>query len=412
MTGSSTEPGRLRTSAPWVALAGSIAAMVVFLQITAVEYYLGDLRVFVSAPGWLADGTLYDAASRTGDGSVMLPFLYPPWVAAAFTPLTWLPFPVVAVGWTVLGIAALLGSVLLSLSLVTGQRHLGAVGLWRSAAWWSAGLLWIAPVRHCLYEGQLALLLLLAVLIGGWSARSVAGAAIGLAAAAKIVPFAALLGPVLAGRYRTVGWGLAGVAVPLAVGWMAFPAMSRRFLLEGSGLDAVERVGGVGTVANQSLRAALSRFIGADIGWQWPWWLGAAVLTALAVTVLVRRPGDRAVALWVPTVLAAALFPLGWTHQWVWLIPLLIWLRRGPARRTRWARTLSGLWLFGSVAPMIELLLFVQQSNYIYGRPLWQALFGAAYVLGTAVTFGCAARASTAQPTPAETTETETTACH
>lgn len=365
--------------------------MAVFLRLTAAEYYLGDLRVFVSAPGWLAEGTLYDAMSRTGDGSVELPFLYPPWVAVAFAPLSWLPFPVLAAGWTVVGIGALAGGVLLSLSLVTGVRTLRDPALLRSAAWWTAGLLWIAPVRHCLYEGQLALLLLLAVLVGVWSARPAVGAAIGLAAAAKIVPAAALPGLLLTGRRRALAWAAAGAVAPILLGWIAYPHASRTYLLDGSVLAAVERVGGVATVANQSLRAAMSRFTGSDIGWQSPWWLAAALLTALAAAVLIRRRDDRAVVLWVPTVLAAALFPLGWTHQWVWLIPMLVWLRRGPIRNERWARLLSGAWMFGLAAPVVESLLFVQQSNYVYARPLWQAVCGAAYVLGAAVTFAAAA---------------------
>ncbi|WP_054814834.1 hypothetical protein [Nocardia arizonensis] len=52
----------------------SLAAMAVFLIVTASDYYLGDLRVFVSSPGWAADGQLYEAAARTGDGSVAIPF--------------------------------------------------------------------------------------------------------------------------------------------------------------------------------------------------------------------------------------------------------------------------------------------------------------------------------------------------
>lgn len=335
---------RLRTAAPWLSLALSVAGMAVFLRVTTGEYYLGDLRVFVAAPQWLAEGSLYRATSPTGAGDVWIPFLYPPWVAAVFTPWSWLPFPVTAVLWTVLGLTALGVSVLLTLSLVTGQRQLRDRTLLRSAAWWSAGLLWITPVRHCPYEGQVSLLLLVAVVAGVWCARPASAVAIGLATATKFAPGAALVTLAVQRRPRALLWGLAGFVIPLALGAAVYPAQSRQYLADGAILDAVDRVGGVATVANQSLRAAMSRFAGADVGWQASWLLAAAFLTICATAVLIRRRGDRAVALWAPTVLAAALIPLGWTHQWVRVIPMLVWLRRGPDRRSGWARTLSLLW--------------------------------------------------------------------
>lgn len=201
------------------ALLLSVAAMGVFLIVTASDYYLGDLRVFVSAPGWAADGRLYEAVTRTGDGSVTIPYLYPPWVALAFAPLSVLPFALVAVLWTVAGVTALVVSVLLLSSLLSGRSAVRDPHLLSSAAWWSAGLLWIAPVRHCLYEGQLSLLLLCAVVVAVWSARPVAGVLAGPAAAAKIVPVAAFAAvgsrgragccgpaPVRSCRSRWAGW--------------------------------------------------------------------------------------------------------------------------------------------------------------------------------------------------------------
>lgn len=40
----------------------------------------------------------------------------------------------------------------------------------------------------------------------------------------------------------------------------------------------------------------------------------------------------------------------------------------------------------GLLSPAVELLLLIQKSNYVYDRPLWQALAGAAYVLGAITT--------------------------
>ncbi|WP_054814833.1 hypothetical protein [Nocardia arizonensis] len=60
-------------------------------------------------------------------------------------------------------------------------------------------------------------------------------------------------------------------------------------------------------------------------------WIAAAVpLLGSAALVVARFRHDRVVLIWVPSAVAAALFPLGWSHQWIWLVPMLMWLRANP----------------------------------------------------------------------------------
>lgn len=373
-------------------LVASIAGIGLFLRAVTNEYYMGDLRVFRAAPQWLAEGRLYSETVYIGN-DMSIPYIYPPWDAVLFQPLELLPMSATAVWWTLVSILSLLSAISMALSLATGLR-LGEPRLIGMAMLWTAGALWFAPVRHTLFEGQLGLILMALVLLAVWSRAPQMGFFAGLAAAVKLTPVVALVTLAWEGRWRHVCWALGGILATTAVGFLAAPKLTMDFLL-GVTLESVERVGGGATVANQSLRAALSRAWGADVGFGLPWLVAAAVLVGLGITVMVRFRGDILVALWVPTCVTAALTPLSWTHHWVWLIPMVIWLCHGQAPRSLGMRMVTGLWLAGLLIPIIEILLFVQTSHEIYARPVWQVLAGASYVIGLAVVLAALALRTT-----------------
>lgn len=66
------------------------------------------------------------------------------------------------------------------------------------------------------------------------------------------------LAPAVQRRPRAVGWGLVAFAIPPALGAAAYPAQSRQYLADGALLDAVDRGGGVATVASQSVQATVA----------------------------------------------------------------------------------------------------------------------------------------------------------
>ncbi|MBL7258457.1 glycosyltransferase 87 family protein [Paractinoplanes lichenicola] len=88
----------------WIWLAAAIAgAVTVGVALgRPAQARLTDLSVYLGAVGGLADGdSLYDFTRGAA------PFTYPPFAALIFTPLTWLPVPVVQVAWTLVTLATI-----------------------------------------------------------------------------------------------------------------------------------------------------------------------------------------------------------------------------------------------------------------------------------------------------------------
>ena len=112
-------------------------------------------------------------------------------------------------------------------------------------------------------------------------------------------------------------------------------------------LGDAHRVGPIGTSFNQSWRGGISRILGHDAGY------GPLVLAAIAVTAVlavlawraVGGASDRLGAIVVVQLFGLLSSPISWTHHWVWLIPLMIWLLHGPLRERLGARILGWGWL-------------------------------------------------------------------
>lgn len=133
------------------------------------------------------------------------------------------------------------------------------------------------------------------------------------------------------------------------------------------------RVGPIATSFNQSWRGAISRILGHDAGF------GPLVLAAIASTavlaILAWRAldrSDRLGKLLVVELFGLLLSPISWTHHWVWLVPLMIWLIDGPARERPGARILGWGWLVLTIVGVPWLLSFAQPSIWqIAGRGIW-----------------------------------------
>lgn len=149
------------------------------------------------------------------------------------------------------------------------------------------------------------------------------------------------------------------------------------------------RVGPIATSFNQSWRGAISRILGHDAGF------GPLVLAAIASTavlaILAWRAldrSDRLGKLLVVELFGLLLSPISWTHHWVWLVPLMIWLIDGPARERPGARILGWGWLVLTIVGVPWLLSFAQPSIWQIGRPWYLAWAGLVYVVATLATLG------------------------
>jgi alpha-1,2-mannosyltransferase len=372
----------LRTAAP-VLLVVSIAARLGLTYLGPNGANFVDLHVYLGGAAALDHpGTLYNFVYGEHTPDFPLPFTYPPFAAIVFYPLHLLPFGLAGFLWQVAMIAALYGSVrisqgLLGVSAGTGQRVAMA---------WTAVAIWIEPLRNNFDYGQINVFLMLAVLWAAYTTRWwLSGLLIGLASGIKLTP--AIAGVYLVGVRR---FGAAAFSAVVFFGTVALSALivgdQTRYYFTVLLGDA-HRVGPIATSINQSWRGGISRILGHDAGFAPP------VLAAIAVTavlaVLAWRAvdsSDRLGKLLVVELFGLLMSPISWTHHWVWLVPLMIWLIHGPRRERRGARIVGWGWLALTVIGVPWLLLFAQPNIWQISRPWYLAWAALAYIVAAVVT--------------------------
>ncbi|MCT7657004.1 mannosyltransferase [Mycobacterium deserti] len=374
-------PARLAAAAPLL-LVVSIAARLAWTYLVPNGANFVDLHVYVGGAGTLGQpDALYDYVYSEQTPDFPLPFTYPPFAAVVFYPLQMLPFGVIAFAWQLGIIAALYGVVRISQRLLSGDADR------RTAMLWTAVGIWIEPLRSTFDYGQINVLLVLAVLYAVYSTRWwLSGLLLGLAAGVKLTP--AVSGMYFLGARR---WGAAVFSAVVFFGTVAISALiiggeTRYYFTELLG-DA-DRVGPIGTSFNQSWRGGISRILGHDAGY------GPAVLLGIAVTAVmaalawraVGGASDRLGAIVVVQLFGLLLSPISWTHHWVWLIPLMIWLLHGPLRSRLGARVLGWGWLVLTLIGVPWLLSFAQPTIWVIPRPWYLAWAGLVYIVATLAT--------------------------
>lgn len=339
-----------------------------------------DLRVYTDGAARLGRGDLYDFTHVTGDGP--LPFTYPPFAAVVLYPWHFLPFPVAAVSWQLLSLAALYLSIRICFQLL---RPAGPPP-WRLVAVCTVLAMWTEPVRVTLSLGQVNLFLLLAALAAIRS-RSwvVSGLLIGTAAGIKLTPAIGGLYFVARRRWGAAAMSAAAFAATVALAYAIDPRQTWRYFTVLLG-DA-NRIGPVGSVWNQSLRGTLSRFAGYDIATGWPW-LAACALTAMLAFLAWRAlpGGDLLGTMLVMQLLGLMVSPISWLHHFVWLIPLVLWFSCGPVRDRAGARVLASCWAVALAAGPWA-LGGLEPSLWVIPRPLPVAILHAIYAAGVWATF-------------------------
>ena len=381
-----------------VLLAASVAARLAWTYLLPNGANFVDLHVYIGGAAALDHpGTLYSYVYAEQTPDFPLPFTYPPFAALVFYPLHLLPFGLVAFCWQVGIVAALYGVVRVSqrlLGVAAGDGH-------RTAMLWTAVAIWIEPLRSTFDYGQVNVILVLGVLYAAYSSRWwLSGLLVGLAAGVKLTP--AVTGLYFLGMRR---WGavifsavifLATVGLSIAV----IGQQARYYFIELLG-DA-SRIGPIGTSFNQSWRGGISRILGHDAGY------GPLVLAAIAVTAVLallawRALGadgdrDRLGSLLVVQLFGLLISPISWTHHWVWLVPLMIWLIHGPWRMRPAARLLGWGWLALTVIGVPWLLSFAQPTIWQISRPWYLAWAGLIYIVATLVTLGWIAASGRREP--------------
>lgn len=393
----SAPAGTLARLAP-VLLAASVAARLVWTYLVPNGANFVDLHVYIGGAAALDQpGSLYSYVYADQTPDFPLPFTYPPFAALVFYPLHLLPFGLVAFCWQVGIMAALYGVVRVS------QRLLGAAadrsplaapsadGGHRTAMLWTAVAIWIEPLRSTFDYGQVNVILVLGVLCAAYSSRWwLSGLLVGLAAGVKLTP--AVTGLYFLGMRR---WG---AAIFSAVVFLATVGLSIAVIGQQARyyftdlLGDASRIGPIGTSFNQSWRGGISRILGHDAGYG-PLVVGAIAVTAVLALLAWRALGadgdrDRLGSLLVVQLFGLLISPISWTHHWVWLVPLMIWLIHGPWRLRPGARLLGWGWLLLTVIGVPWLLSFAQPTIWQISRPWYLAWAGLIYIVATLATLG------------------------
>ncbi|WP_246540819.1 mannosyltransferase [Mycobacterium spongiae] len=373
----------------------SVAARLMWTYLVPNGANFVDLHVYLGGAAALDHpGTLYSYVYADQTPDFPLPFTYPPFAAVVFYPLHLLPFGVVAFLWQVGSMGALYGVVRIS------QRLMGvAAGSGYAAAMlWTAIAIWIEPLRSNFDYGQINLLLVLAAL---WAVRStrwwLSGLLVGLATGVKLTPAITAIYFLGVRRLRAAAFSAVVFIATVAVSVLVVGNQARHYFTDLLG-DA-RRVGPIATSTNQSWRGALSRILGHDMGF------GPLVVAALAATAVLavlawralspdRTGSDQLGRLLVVQLFGLLLSPISWTHHWVWLVPLMMWLLQGPLAERRGARILGCGWLVLTIIGVPWLLSFAQPTIWQISRPWYLAWAGLVYVVATLGTFGWIASTS------------------
>lgn len=374
----------MAAAAPWLFVI-SIAARLALTYFIPNGANFVDLHVYVGGASTIANGgNLYDYVYADQTPDFPLPFTYPPFAAVVFYPLHWLPFGFLSLAWQLGIIVALYGVVRISQRLLPEADDFG--GSQRAAMVWTAVGIWLEPLRSTFNYGQINVILVLAVLYAVYSTRWwVSGLLVGLAAGVKLTPAVSGLYFLGVRRWGTVVFSAVAFFATIGVSALVIPNETRYYFTELLG-DA-KRIGPIGTSFNQSWRGGISRILGHDAGYG-PIVVAAIVVTAVLAFLAWRAVGtdDRLGGIVLVQLFGLLLSPISWTHHWVWLLPLMIWLLHGPLRERRGARILGWGWLALTIVGVPWLLSFAQPTIWVISRPWYLAWAGLIYIVATLVT--------------------------
>lgn len=255
---------------------------------------------------------------------------------------------------------------------------------------WTAVAIWMEAPGGSIQVGQIGIFLMLAVLYAVYSTRWwVSGLLIGLTAGIKLTP--AITGLYFVGvrRWGTALFSAVVFFATVGLSYLLLPDETRRYFpgrLGEAGQDLP-----VGSFWNQSWRGGMSRIMGHDVG-TGPLVIGALVLTAVlsvfAWRALASVGGgrDRLGSLLVIQIFGLVASPVAWTHHWVWVIPLMIWLFHGPWRAKPGARALGWMWFVLMIVSVPTLLSSAQSSIHDISQPWYLAWAGLVYIVAAVAT--------------------------
>ncbi|MDG4785283.1 glycosyltransferase family 87 protein [Micromonospora sp. WMMD1102] len=350
-----------------------VAAAVPLLYLLSTPHNFYDLKIYMSAMRWWADGNpLYDYA-QADDLQGQLFFTYPPFTALLLRPFVELRIGVTAAVFTALTVLALLVTTWWLVASVA-DRH----GVSR---WFAAGLavplvFAVESTRETIIFGQINMLLVVLVLAD--LLRAVprnsrwAGVGIGLATALKLYPGIFIVYLLVTRRWRAALVSSAAAAGATLLAAAIAPTDSWRFWTHE--LWLTDRVGRPDYTGNQSLFGLLNRFTTPEEPNQLLWLVLVVAVGAYGLwrAAQAAQAGDEVAGLTLTGLVAVLVSPITWTHHAYWFIPAVVVLvdaglrspdlAAGPAGRRRRVALLT------LAALVTAVIVYGVVSYYDWGR--------------------------------------------
>ena len=360
-----------------------------------------DFHIYVLGGAALDQpSALYQVAYLDPAHHETMPFVYPPFAAMVFYPLHLMPLGLAVTLWRLGIIAAVFVVIRLCQNMIgVADRHVAML--------WLAGSIWLEPIVGNIKHATIGVFLMVLVMTAAYSSRWwLSGLLVGLGAGIKLAPAVSGLYFVGLRRWATALFAALVFVATLAVSYLVAGDRVRYFFTDFIGRDKLFTIG---NVYNQSWRGGIARILGYDPGMGALVWAAittTGVLAALAWWALgaAGSARDKLGSLLVVMLLELLSSPVSWTAHWVWLVPLLVWLRHGPWRNKRGARMLWWAWIVVTCAAVPNMLAQLQVNRWEIARPWYEAWAGLVYptltlaTLGWMVATGMAARRQLSPP--------------
>ncbi|WDZ87155.1 glycosyltransferase family 87 protein [Micromonospora cathayae] len=317
------DPGGRRVRRLLTVLA--LAAVLPALYLPGLTHDFFDLKIYMRAMRWWADGNpLYDY-SQPDRVQGALYFTYPPFSALLLRPFAALPLGATITIFTLLTMVGVVATTRWLVGPVLTRHHLPRLfGLVVAVLLAFA----VESTRETITFGQINMLLVVLILADLLFAvpqgRRWAGVAVGLATALKLFPGIFIVYLLVTRRWRAaiVASATAAVATLLAAAFA--PRDSWRFWTHE--LWATDRVGRTDYTGNQSLFGLLSRFTVPEKPDRLVWLLLVAVVAGYGLWRAGRaaRAGDPLTGLTLTGLVGGLVSPITWTHHIYWFIPAVV----------------------------------------------------------------------------------------
>jgi alpha-1,2-mannosyltransferase len=314
-----------RTAARVAAVLAATAAAVACLWAYGNRHDFFDLRIYVSAMRWWADGhDLYDYVQPDSIQGALY-FTYPPFTAVLLRPFAYAPLDLTIVLFTAATVAAL--------AVTTWWLMAPVADRLRLPRWYAAGLaiplfLVLEPTRETLTFGQINMLLIVLiladVLFGVPRNARWAGVGIGLATALKLFPGIFILYLLAIRRWRAAAVAGATAAAATLFAVAIAPRASWQFWTEA--FWSTERVGRTAYTANQSLLGLLGRLALPGEPSRLLWLALVVIVGAWGLwrAARVTRAGDLVAGVTLAGLVGLLVSPITWPHHVYWFVPAIV----------------------------------------------------------------------------------------